>query len=737
MSRKIRIRSLLIGGMFTLLFVGLLGRIYWVQIVEADGLLAKAETMWKTGKVLEPKRGTIYDRNRKVLAEEAQAFTVAVLPQVTNANGVVGKVAEGLAAILSGTADPAVRSKLQDKITDQITKKRQDGVSLYAEVEIRNEGWKIDKSTADQITELIRKLKDEDGKDPGIILKDEVNRSYPGGRLASHLLGYTDKEGAAVIGLEAFYDAQLRGEAGSITYGKDRKGVELINSRVNYEPAMDGNDLHLTLDMNIQFFMENVLRKVYEEYRPNSLIAIAADPKTMEILGMVSLPDFNPNQYWQTSNQSDFINRAVAYQFEPGSTFKLVTLAGSVEEGLFREDDKYKSGSIRVTGATLHDWSSNWGEMTYLEGLKRSSNVAFVKLGVEMLGESKLMEYIRSFGFGSRTGIDIAGEVSGMVRMQRPVEYATATYGQGLTATALQLTAAYAAVANGGYLMKPYVVKEVSDSHTGEVLQSYGPQQLSQVISERTAADVASLLEQTVTDQNIGTGRNAYMEEYRVAGKTGTAQVVVSGEKGYSKDQWVISFSGFAPVEDPKILLTIIAERPDLQGNFQQGGMVTLPAFKEIIRESLRYMGVPSSRQPTNQVSLLEIKNVVPDLEGISTVTAQRRVSQAGMEYITLGGGSRVIRQFPTAGTEIGGAQQIYLLTQESFHNQVPDMIGRSLREALEICSLLDLQCHTNGEGYVTEQTMDSTPEGNLVQLRLEPLRSAAGLPEDSDTSKE
>ncbi|MFH5182828.1 penicillin-binding transpeptidase domain-containing protein [Paenibacillus sp. TAB 01] len=500
----------------------------------------------------------------------------------------------------------------------------------------------------------------------------------------------------------------------------DRNGVELPDAKVNYIPAIDGNNVKLTIDKNIQFYIESALEKVFDKYHPKSLTAIAADPKTMEILGMASFPNFNPNKYWETENQSDFLNNAVASQYEPGSTFKLVSLAATVQEGIFNPNELYQSGSIKVPGRTLHDYNiSGWGQITYLEGLKRSSNVAFVKLG-EKLGNPKFLDYIGKFGFGAKTGVDLPGEVSGIVNMHYPAEYATATYGQGLTATAIQQTAAYGAIANGGKLMWPHIVKEVYNPKTKEVVQSFEPKVIRQVVTEQTATKVGEYLEQVVSDKAIGTGKNAAIEGYRVAGKTGTANKVEPGGKGYAEGKWVISFIGYAPVEDPKILLTIIADEPDLGGDFHLGGEVAPPAFKEIVSQTLRYMGVPSSAQQMKSAEK-ETKEIMPDMTGQSLDQAKTTMNKYGVEVEGVGKGSKIVSQSPPPGTEIGAAQRIYVVMQEEGDISIPDMTGKSLREAMEVCSIIKVKCQSAGEGYVASQSLAGDGDARVLTLQLKP----------------
>ncbi|WP_248926609.1 penicillin-binding transpeptidase domain-containing protein [Paenibacillus hamazuiensis] len=736
MTKKVKVRSLLIGGFFTLFFIALLGRIYWVQVVQSSELLAKAEKKWEMDKEIPPVRGQILDVHGNVLAEDAPAYTVAVSPQIIQQLGIAEDTAKGLAGILKLSDDPAQLAALEDKIRTLLNKKKDDG-TFAAQVEIRNEGWKIDAEVADKIKSLSEHLKDvAQGRDKkgtrpksvGIYLLEGEKRFYPGGKMAAHLIGYNDKEGKPVMGLEAFFNKYLQGTPGYLSYQKDKKGVELPDGKKIYEPAVDGNNIRLTIDKNIQFFIENALEKVQDKYHPKGLMAIAADPKTMEILGMASYPNFNPNKYWEVNNQSDFINHNIASQYEPGSTFKLVTLAAAVEEGLFNPNETYLSGSIQVPGRRLHDHNVvGWGTISYLEGLKRSSNVAFVKLGYEKLGKDRLKSYIEKFGFGDKTGIDMPGEVPGIVKLNYPSEFATATYGQGLTSTAIQETAAYGAIANGGKLMWPHVVKEIIDPQTKEVIESFEPKVIRQVVSENTAKQVSEYLEQVVSDQAIGTGRRAYIDGYRVAGKTGTANKVEPGEKGYAEGKWVISFIGYAPIEDPRILVTIIADEPDLGGDYHRGGDVAPPAFKEIVSQTLHYLGVPTSSQQM-EVTDKDSKISVPDMNGMTYEQAKASVSKYGVTVEALGKGPKVVDQFPDKGTEIGVSQRIYVLMQEDGDIAVPDLTGKSARDALEVCSFLKAQCQTEGEGYVASQSLSGEGESAMLTLTLKPFNELMAI---------
>lgn len=713
MSRKIKIRSFIIGGFFTLFFVIVAARLYWVQVVQAADLVEKAERLWTTDNVLPATRGAIYDRGGSVLAWNAPSYTVAVNPQIIAQRGNAREVVEGLAPIL-GMTSPEAYSRLQK----MVTKKREDG-RYYLNVEIRNEGWKIDSETADEVRQF---LNEHDIK--GVYLLQNQKRYYPYGSLAGHVLGYTDKDGVARMGLEYTLDDLLNGIDGKIHYSRDRLGYELPEGTAVYEPPLNGKSVSLTIDQNIQHIMEEALEEVYRTYEPISATAIAADPHTMEILGMANVPNFDPNEYWTTESQADFYNHAISSVYEPGSTFKIVTLASAVEEGLFDPDELYQSGRIRVADATIRDHNGRgWGEITFLEGFLRSSNVAFVMLG-DRLGGEKLRSYIEQFGFGEKTGIELTGEARGDVRfnLNYPTEVATVTFGQGpLTVTGIQQLAAVSAIANGGKLMKPFLVKEIIDSDTEEVLETFEPQVVRQVVSERTAYEVSMYLEQVVSDDR-GTGKLTRIEGHRVAAKTGTAQKVVDGK--YADDKFVLSVIGFAPADDPKIALLVIIDQPKIDSYLQGNGVVT-PVFRQILERSLRYMGVEGRSQDlqvnTVQISSQHASLSVPDLVSMDAERATDILTARGLSPYILGAGHKVLSQYPPPGTKVAGGQRVFVLTAEKSAALLPDLVGMSLRDAMEITSLLEIDVIVSGEGYVVDQIWQRTGDSAELLLKLQP----------------
>lgn len=725
MTKRIKLRTMLVGGLITLLFAVLAGKVYWVQVVNADLWSEKARELWSKSEKLLPVRGNITDRDGDVLAMDVPAYTVVVKPKVLQELKIEDLVISKLHLILG---------KPESEIRTIIEAKNKDG-NYYEQREIRKEGYKVDKSVADRINNFKEELfKQTNQDDVGIFLTEGTKRYYPKKNLASHILGYLDKEGKAVMGLEASLDKELAGQEGEIKYERDGNGVILENGTVSFNPSHDGDNVKLTIDTEIQHYVEEAIKEAYIKYQPKSITAIAADPNTMEILGMANLPDFNPNEYGKAAPE-DFYDHSIKSLYEPGSTFKIVTLSGAVQEGLFNPDEPYKSGHLTIGGWPIRDHNQNWGTITFLEGLKRSSNVAFVKLGLDRLKADRLLSYIKNFGFGEKTGIELQGESKGAITVNPHIdsEVATAAFGQGkVQVTPIQQVAAVAAAANGGRLLVPHLVKEVEDPVTKKVTVTK-PTLVRQVISEKSSKLVGEYLEQVVSDQEKGTGKNAYIEGYRVAGKTGTAQKVINGK--YSTDKYVVSFIGFAPVGNPKIVVYVIVDEPN--DKYAGGGSVAAPVFRNIVLQSLRHMGVsPITTTKTDSIKQKEQTVVVPDLAALSLAQAKSQLKTNALDYEVVGKGGTVLQQIPKAGTAVAPNQRVYMLTEERSKLTIPDMKGLSLRDALEICSILQVRCLTEGEGFVTSQMLAKQNGENILKLVLAPpdAQPATSQSEEADS---
>ncbi|MDQ0112863.1 penicillin-binding protein [Paenibacillus harenae] len=725
MKKRIKLRTLVFGGIMTLLFFFLISRIYWVQVVDGAEWYERAVKRWSAQETIVAKRGTITDRNGNVIAMDSHAYTVAVNPQAINDAGITEEVVAGLHKILN---------KPESELRKIVTAKDEKG-AFYKQREVRQEGFKIDKALADQVKALRDEIKEQLTKDKkkvsdvGIYLMDELKRYYPSQLLASQLVGFVDKEGKAKSGVEAYFNDQLEGVNGEIKFLKDGKRVQLSDGEVEYQAPEEGQDIALTIDSIIQSYVEEALREIVAKYNPKSITAIAADPNTMEILAMANMPEFNPNSYWD-SNYANYNNHGVVSLYEPGSTFKIMTLAAAVEEGVFNPNETYKSGSVTIYGDTIRDIQrGGWGTISYLDGLKHSSNVAFVNLGYEKLGAEKLRDYLTKFGFAQKTGIQLSGERTGVLQMQYPIEVATAAIGQGVAVTPIQQVAAVAAVANGGKLMQPQIIKSITDPTTKKTTV-FEPKVVRQVISKETSRKVGEYLEQVVSDQEIGTGRRAFIEGYRIAGKTGTAEKSIDGK--YSEDKFVVSFVGYAPVENPKIVLYIVVDEPD--DSTVGGGLVAAPAFREIMLKSLRHMGIMPDTSLIKEEAKKEAPVVVPAVTDLLVAQAKATLTPKNIQYELIGNGKTVLQQIPAAGSIVNPSQRVYLLTEQRDKLKVPNMTGLSLRDALEITTLLGIQLMPEGQGYVVSQKEETKNGKRTLKIVLAP-QTGAGAVEGDDGS--
>lgn len=609
-------------------------RLGYVQLGLGNWLTSGAKELWSREIPFEPERGKIVDRNNIPIAENKSAPTVFVVPrQVENP----GETAEKLAAVLD-----ASKEKIYKKIT---TNSRMERIK---------EGRKISTKKANEVRNL--KLK-------GVYIGEDSTRYYPYESYLSHVLGFTGIDNQGLMGLELFYDKELKGERGSVQFYSDAKGRRMPDMSDDYKPPKDGLDLKLTIDTKVQTIIERELDIAETKYNPDGLIAIAMNPKTGEVLGMSSRPTFNPSKFQDVKQEVYNRNLPIWSTYEPGSTFKVITLAAALEEGKVNldKDTYYDKGSIKVANANLRCWKrGGHGKETFLEVVENSCNPGFVELG-QRLGKDDLFKYIRNFGFGERTGIDLAGESKGILfNMAKvgPVEQATTAFGQGVSVTPIQQVAAVAAAVNGGTLYEPFVAKELVDPRTGKAVMQKEPVAKRKVISEKTSKEVRRALESVVAK---GTGKKAFVEGYRVGGKTGTAQKPKPGG-GYMENNYVLSFIGFAPADDPQIVVYLAVDNPKNTVLF--GGQVAAPIAGTIIGDSLRAMGVkPRKDQMEKEITpYLDTPMIeVPDLKGLSKKELLERLDNLKLDVS--GNGNTVIKQDPMPGVKVeeGATIRIYM----------------------------------------------------------------------------
>ncbi|RFB19155.1 stage V sporulation protein D [Bacillus sp. HNG] len=608
-----------------LLFLIIDVRLGYVQFFVGNKLTALAKDSWSRDIPFEPERGKIIDRNDVVLATNQSAPTVLVVPrQIENP----AEAAEKLAAVLNMSKEKAYK-----KITENESK-----------VYINPEGRKISHEKANEVRALGIK---------GVYIAEDSKRHYPFGSYLSHVLGFAGIDNQGLTGLEKSYDEELKGEKGSVQFYSDAKGRRMPDIADDYTPPKDGLDLKLTIDTRIQSLIERELDNAEAQYNPDGIIAIAMNPNNGEILGMSSRPDFDPANFRNVPQEVYNRNLPVWSTYEPGSTFKIITLAASLEEGKVNLDNDHFNdpGFVKVGGATLKCWKrGGHGHQTFLEVVQNSCNPGFVELGTR-LGKDTLFKYVRDFGFGQKTGIDLQGEGTGILFKPEnvgPVELATTAFGQGVAVTPIQQVAAVSAAVNGGTLYQPYVAKEWINPVTGEVVKSNSPIAKRKVISEETSKQVRYALESVVAK---GSGGGAYVDGYRVGGKTGTAQKSKKGG-GYLQNNHIVSFIGFAPADDPQIVVYIAVDNP--KGTVQFGGVVAAPIVGNIMRESLPLLGIEKrDKQIEKEIRLWTDKKYleVPNLIGLTKKELQQQLMNIKLDIS--GEGNVVVDQAPNPGERV------------------------------------------------------------------------------------
>ena len=607
-------------------------RVFYIQVVEYQKIHELANSLWSRELPIGADRGIIYDRKGKVLATNLTTTSLVLIPnQIKNKE----ETAKKLSSIL--------KADYNDMLSH---------ISKKTSIErVHPEGRQLSYEIAKQISDL---------NIDGVYLVKESKRYYPYKNLLSHALGYVGIDNQGLSGLELTYDKYLTGKNGAIKYFSDGKGNRLEVSEV-YEKPQNGMNIYLTIDLDLQLAIERELDNVMMKYNPEHALIVAMNPKTGELLALASRPDFDSNNYKKYDQETINRNLPVWMTYEPGSTFKIVTLASSLNEktvNLF-EDHFFDSGSIHVDGATIHCWKhGGHGEQTILNVVENSCNPGFVYLG-QKLGKERLMNYIETFGFGSKTGVDLNGESSGILfslNKMGPVELATTSFGQGISVTPIQQVTAVSAAINGGSLFKPYIVKSIVEPETNSTILNQEPVLKRKVIEEETSKQVRFALESVVAR---GSGRNAYIESYRVGGKTGTAQKVSDGH--YMAGNYILSFIGFMPANDPEIVVYVAIDHPI--GVVQYGGTVAAPIAKSVLESAIPILGIKESAEGIEkEYFYYDVKYViVPEVVGLDVKEAQKVLKDFEIEYS--GSGSKVMFQSPSKGSyqKKGGSVKLFL----------------------------------------------------------------------------
>ncbi len=645
-----RIRIIMIGSIFGLMFLGVVGRSFYLQILQHEILVKKADKQHQHKVDLTPARGSILDRNGTTLAESIHMDSCYAEPRRI-------KDVDGTAAVLA----PILNVPKAELVARLSTNK--------------SFTW-LERWLAPEVATRVKNM-----KLPGIGFAPESKRFYPNMEIAAHVVGFTGRDPNGLEGIELKYDSTILGNTGYMITERDALGRNISVMNTVIKDSSPGKSVILTLDKTIQFITEKELAKAVAESNAKAGMALVMESETGRVLAMANYPTFNPNAYSRYS-LAQLRNHVVTDSFEPGSTFKVFTIAAAIDAGVIKPTDVYncENGVYRVAGRTIHDDHPH-SRLTVSEVIKYSSNIASAKIGFKM-GEGTLSSYLRNFGFGGRTGIDLPGESSGSVKKHLyGIDLATISFGQGVSLSTIQLASALSAIANGGNLMRPYLVEQILDDN-GKLVQRFEPQVVRRVISADTAQKVTRMMETVTVDG--GTGTKAALDGYRVAGKTGTAQKVDPVTHAYSPTKRIGSFVGFVPSDKPKLTIVVIIDEP--QG-VKYGGIVAAPAFRSIAQNSLAYLKIQPN-QPTvasakaaaakasaaPQAEFTEDEDALdgdvqesvasgeamPNFKGMSIRRVLQVMEKRGINIRLIGSG-RAVEQSPRPGQQIRGTGEVWI----------------------------------------------------------------------------
>lgn len=612
------------------LIVALILKVGYIQIINRNEIYEKAIQSWQRSFPVQANRGKIYDSTGSILASDLTTSSLVVVPsQITDK----ATTALQLAKILN-VSETVLKEKLEKKVSIQ---------------RISPEGRQLDDSTARAISRLSL---------PGVYLIKDTKRYYPNHNYLSHCLGFVGIDNQGLLGLELEYDEYLSGENGSIDYYMDAKSHNLNMYPSTYTSPQSGMNITLTVNKDIQDIVERELNNAYDTYHPEGIWALAMDPQNGDILAIASKPDFDPNDYKNSSQDIYNQNIPIWKTYEPGSTFKIITFASALNENLFDmdQDTYYDKGYEYVSGARIKSWKKGGhGLQTFREVLQNSSNPGFVEIG-RRLGKDRLYQYVQDFGLTEKTGVDLPGESSGIMfdyENFHELEQATVAFGQGISLTPIQLVRAICVCVNGGELLRPHILKEITNSSNSDIVYQREKEVIRKVISDETSAKVRDALESVVSE---GGGRNAYIEGYRIGGKTGTAQKAVNGS--YVGGGYILSFVGIAPINDPEIVLYIAMDNP--QNCVQYGGTTVAPIARKMFLDILPILGVEKvTQQKSKEYSATDIKRIkVKNYIG----KTRNEIADPEIHFEYIGNGKKVIDQLPRKGEYIDSGDTVILM---------------------------------------------------------------------------
>lgn len=719
-NRIIQTRSfVLMILMGVVMFVLLFFRLFDLQITRHEELQGKAVNQQTRRTVVTANRGTIYDAGGNILAISSSAETVILSPlEIDNAvNDTEDPVSWTKESLAAGLAE------ILGKDASAIRKRMDNVKSQYEVIQLR-----ADEDTAAKVRSYV-----DENKIAGVHLVADTKRYYPYGSLAAQVIGFVGDENTGLYGLEAYYEKELEGQSGLVISSKDQAENDMLYTYEQYFAAKNGSDLTLTLDTTIQYYLEKGIESMVDKFSAaNGASGIVMDAKTGGILAMASYPNYDLNDFLTVSDQTlqeriergestvadmqllQWRNKALNDTYEPGSTFKILTLSAALEEGVVDKTTTVNcGGSVNISGYTIHCSNKNGhGLQTLVQSVGNSCNPAFINYGLR-IGSEKFYEYMRSFGLMNTTGIDLGGEAVGVFAAYSSftqLDLACYAFGQNFTVTPLALIAAQAACVNGGYLHTPYLVERITDSD-GNVTYRHDNTPVRQVISEQTSATVRECLEYVVAS---GTGKNGQVAGYRIGGKTGTA------DKGQTGDV-VVSFLCFAPADDPQVIMLITMDTPSrATGTYVSGGNMVAPTASTVMAEILPYLGVEPSYSAEE---LLGMDTTVPNVIGMSVEEAKAKLKDRALSYKIVGDGETITDQTPAGGAIIPGKSSVILYVGEEKSTDkcvVPHLICKTPSEANTTATaaglLIRFSGTTGSESSSVRVLSQSIDEGTEVE---------------------
>lgn len=669
---------------FCIVIVGITAKLGYEQMFHASQLENGALNARLREIDIKPNRGAVYDHNGNAIAISIATESVYINPKTVR------------------SADERVNNR-QDKeevIRTLASVLELDEEAVAEKVEQNVSFAYIKRHITDEQAEVLHKLGYK-----GVYFLEESRRSYPKGTLASQIVGFAGIDNQGLNGIELQYDNTLLGNPGKFLMEYDGAGNEIPQATESYIPSEPGCDVYLTLDETIQYIVERELKNVVQEQDAVGATAIVMNVKTGSVLGMANYPDYNPNDYGSVDS-SLWSNFAVNGLYEPGSTFKILTTAMALEERVTTLNEGFYCAGYQYIGKMkmrCHK-AAGHGAESFTQGVANSCNPVFVEVS-RRLGMEKFYDYLEGFGMTQPTGIDLPGEADSLIVPEKsavPYDLAAMAIGQSNAFTPMQMITAISAVANGGQLMKPYIVEKIVDPD-GNIVQERQPEVVRQVISEQTAREVWAALETVVSS---GTGKQGQIEGYTVAGKTGTAEKVANGT--YSSAR-MVSFAGFAPADNPQIACLVIVDEP----NDAHGGSTAGPVFQNIMEDTLRYLEVPKNVTVNKTTTVEEVP--VPSLENMHPVEAIEAVKAAGLTPIVETQGDALLTYVPAAGTNVQKTGNVYLYCGSSESTQIvmPSLYGRTIKEVDRILAGIGLSGTMNGSGLCTGQSISP---GQLVE---------------------